>query len=129
MVKPPKLPLPGSVHENSPDAQVVVEQVAVINQEAQRFLLEETVGTRGDEGLQRTRGSLMVPHRLYDSADYHYLMQSPRDLQIPSSTLLCLGLQMDSQWRHLLRDQVQTLLSLKNNQKLDSIHTCIHIHL
>lgn len=74
MVKAPKLPLPGSVHENSPDAQVVVEQVAVVNQETQRFLLEERVGTWGSECLQRTLGSLMVPQRLHDSHDYHYLM-------------------------------------------------------
>lgn len=106
MVKAPELPLPGSVHKNRPDAQVVVEKVAVINQETQCFLLEETVGTRGNQGLQRTRGSLMVPQRLHEGTDYRYLMQSPRELQIPSSSLLCLSLQVNSQWCHLLSDQV-----------------------
>lgn len=48
MVKAPELPLAGSVHKNCPDSQVVVEKVAVINQETQCFLLEETVGTRGN---------------------------------------------------------------------------------
>lgn len=47
MVKAPKLPLASSVHKNCPDAQVVVEKVAVVNQETQCFLLGETVGTRG----------------------------------------------------------------------------------
>lgn len=51
MVKASKLPLPSSVHKNCPDAQVVVEKVAVIDQETQCFLLEETVGTRGNQGL------------------------------------------------------------------------------
>lgn len=74
MIEAPKLPLPSSVHKYGPDAQVVVEQVAVINQETQCFLLEETVGTRGIQGLQRTRGSLMVRQRLHDGDDYHYLM-------------------------------------------------------
>lgn len=77
MVKAPKLPLPGSVHKNCPDAQVVVEKVAVINQETQCFLLEETVGTTGNQGLQRTSSSLTVPQRLHEGTDYHYLMQSP----------------------------------------------------
>lgn len=76
MVKASKLPLPSSVHKNCPDAQVVVEKVAVINQETQCFLLEETVGTRGNQGLQRT-GSLVFPQRLHKDTDYHYLMQSP----------------------------------------------------
>lgn len=67
MIKPPKLPLSSSVHKNGPDAQVVVEQVAVVNQETQCFLLEETVGTRGNQGIRRTRGSLIVPLRLYDT--------------------------------------------------------------
>lgn len=67
MVKTPKLPLSSSVHKNGPDAQIVVEQVAVVNQETQCFLLEETVGTRGNQALQRTHGSLMVPLRLYDT--------------------------------------------------------------
>lgn len=70
MIKAPKLPLPSSVHKYSPDAQVVVEQVAVINQETKCFLLE-TVGKRDIQGLQRTRGP---SQRLHDGADYHYLM-------------------------------------------------------
>lgn len=38
MLKGPELPLSGSIHKNSPHTQVVMEQVAVIDQETQGFL-------------------------------------------------------------------------------------------
>lgn len=62
MVEAAEFPLAGSIHENRPHTQVVVEQVAVVHQETQSF---------------------------------HYLMQSPGDLQVPSSTFICLSLQVD----------------------------------
>ncbi len=55
----------------------------------------------------------MPPLKVSDgSYAYHYLVQSPGDLQVPSSTLLCLGLQVDCQGCHLLSNQVQALLCL-----------------
>lgn len=47
---------------------------------------------------------------------YHYLVQSPGNFQVPSSTIICLGLQVDSQGHHLLSDQVQALLSLRGKK-------------
>lgn len=41
MVEAPELPLPGTVHKNRPHAQVVMEQVAVVDQETHSFLWEE----------------------------------------------------------------------------------------
>lgn len=40
MVQGPELPLPSSIHKNRPYAQVVMEQVAVVDKETQSFLWE-----------------------------------------------------------------------------------------
>lgn len=74
-------------------------------------------GDSWHEGVIRAYRGHVVPQRyidiLHEGTDYHYLMQSPGELQITNSSLLCLSLQVDSQWCHLLSDQVQTFLSLK----------------
>lgn len=46
MVKGPKLPLPSSIHKNRPYTQVVMEQMAVVDQETESFLCEDTNGRR-----------------------------------------------------------------------------------
>lgn len=89
-----------------------MKQVAVVDQETQSFLRWE----RNGKSLHRTGGK-SVTHLEVGDYSYHYLVQSPGDLQVSSPTLVCLSLQVDSQGGHLLCNQVQALLCLWNNHK------------
>ena len=54
VVQGSQLPLSGTVNEHGPHAQVVVEQVAVVDQEAQRFLGRGGVSHPNEPTWQRT---------------------------------------------------------------------------